>query len=229
MGRQLKNLSKTTTKKKSGAQVRREQRAARDTEWDIRFNVSNNDPKDIVEIAKNATGITYVLISGEELGNAWQEQKMLEIGQTGQAMTGKEPYLHHHMCLVLHHPTSREHVATMFGLKGRFYCTPRNRSYTYMGWKIHAMKPQTKTDQTRLRLYEAGNIPSDPITDRTRSQVGYMIKKYGTQDMKSEMRAGKNDLKNDEKKRKHEVKEKEKRLNKIRKLESQLEALRNKP
>lgn len=226
MGRQLQNLSKTTTKKKSGAQSRHEQRAARDTEWDIRFNVSNNDPKDIVEIAKNATGITYVLISGEELGNAWQEQKMLELGQT---MPGKEPYLHHHMCLVLHHPTNREHVAAMFGLKGRFYCTPRNRSYTYMGWKIHAMKPQTKTDRTRLRLYEAGNIPSDPITDKTRSQVEYMIKKYGTQDMKSEMRAGKNDLKNEEKKRKHEVKEKEKRLNKIRKLESQLEALRNKP
>ena len=224
MGRQLKNLSKTTTKKKSGAQGRREQRAARDTEWDIRFNVSNNDPKDVVEIAKKATGITYVFISGEELGTAWQEKQMLELGQTE---TGKEPYLHHHMCVVLHDPTSRARVAAMFELKGRFYCTPRNRSYTYMGWRIHAMKPQTKTDPTRLRLYEAGNIPLDPDNDKTRGQVEYMIKKYGNQEMKSEMKAGKEDLKTNEKKRKREVKEREKRLHKIQKLESQIHALRN--
>lgn len=225
MGRQQQNLIKTGNKKKpSGAQQRKKQAALRATEWDIRFNVSTNSLNDIIHRLKTTLKdqVVYVLVGGEERGTAYQERKMLAVGAN---TPGLAPYLHHHMCLVVPNTVSRSRIVSMLGLQSPCYCVPRDPKYTYIGWYIHARKPQTKTNPTVLQLYEAGNRPLDSINEHTTKQVAYMVKQYGTPEERQEMRLAKQELRNGINQDVKEEKRKLRIVDKMERLRDQLRSL----
>lgn len=90
-------------------------------------------------------GITYVLIGG------------LEVNTNDK--------LHVHIALIFTKPTSKYAVQQLFhreSIQGDYYC-PRNQSYSYIGWKLHHIKPDTKYTSD-YQLYEHGTLPSETLS-----------------------------------------------------------------
>lgn len=187
MGAQLVNVSNSTTNvRPSGAQARKKQQALIGTEWDVRITISENFPitNVIKAIKASKDAFLYVLVSGEEVGKAWQQNKQLD-PFTGQEIAA---YPHHHLCLVFHEPKTRDKVFTILQVPKTVskYGTIRNPLYTYRGWVMHATKRQTKVDPDVTKLYETGTRPVDPDDDITRKKILNMVRKYGSPEDKVE-------------------------------------------
>lgn len=184
MGKGLENKKTITSKHRSGAEQRKKQGEARSNEWDIRVTVcSEMTIEDVVQkLHKYDDKILYCLVGGEELGKAWQQKKEVD----PYTLEEIEDYKHHHVCLVLYEETSYKEVCRMIGMEHRIgkYVVPRNKSYTYAGWVIHATKTKTKTDPGERQVKEWGTRPIDDSTDENKKRIRYMIMKYGDTEAK---------------------------------------------
>lgn len=167
--------------KLSGCAQRKLRKTRHSNEWDIRITVEGAVTTDyIVKTIKDAKPlISWIYMGGEENGKAsiqdWQTNQWN--GSIDQVL----PYNHHHICLVLYKDTYYQDVFNMFHLPPgwKHYMVPRNKKYTYEGWRLHARKPQTKTGRTSAVVYEYGTAPIDDNTEDNRRMIERMIRHYG--------------------------------------------------
>ena len=125
----------------------------KDRQWDCRFNVQQAD--DLAELttaikAHYDTGvIKYILISGVEIGTRpYQDDYLIK---------------HVHCAVIFHNPISKSAILKNWRIKSGngYYLVPRNRNYSYTGWRDHHLKVFSKVDPKSLCLYEMGELPRD--------------------------------------------------------------------
>lgn len=129
---------------------KQEYRTRSSTEWDVRctLHTLNHDQEvqDIQEsIELNASRLQYALIGGQEYNS--NEHTHVHI-----ALIFKQPQSRHAVLLMLH----REHIKNE-------YCSPRNPNYSYLGWKLHHCKYESKLNDTHC-IYEYGQLPNEQLT-----------------------------------------------------------------
>jgi predicted AAA+ superfamily ATPase len=128
--------------------------ATSDREWDMRFNIpSPGDENILVEAFQTYVQthqVDYLLIGGVERGDMDNASAWLQ---------GR----HLHVALKLKNRNTKSSLMKAFKqfLSYGYYMAPRNRNYTYKGWRDHHIKPLTKEDPEQCILLEIGNIPVD--------------------------------------------------------------------
>ena len=167
----------------AGGKSTAKERAERmSNEWDLAFCLSNslesttaihsvaNDIVQRINKTINANDddmFRYVLISG------------IEVGESDDNNT-KDNY-HVHVCLILAEECNRATALHLF-VKSNFpyksYATPRNADFSYFGWRLHHLKPQTKIDKNRL-LFEHGALPTDTWSVDLLRKAIVIAKKWG--------------------------------------------------
>lgn len=125
----------------------------KDRQWDCRFNVQlDEDLTALVAAIKSHwdTGvIKYVLIGGVEVGTRpYQDDYLIR---------------HVHVAVIFHNPISKSAILKNWAIKqgNGYYLVPRNRGYTYSGWRDHHLKEFSKVDKQSLSLLELGELPRD--------------------------------------------------------------------
>lgn len=130
----------------------------KDRQWDCRFNVPTDDDLDQLVAAINAhheTGaIKYILVSGVEIGTRPYHDSYL--------------IRHVHVAVIFHNPISKSAILKNWAVKqgNGYYLVPRNRNYSYSGWRSHHIKEFSKVDPTKLIICEMGELPRDIETTR---------------------------------------------------------------
>lgn len=120
------------------------------TEWDIRCTLhSDNHEEELHKILEsiqcNIDRLHYALVGGLEYNS--QDQTHVHI-----ALIFKNNQSRHAALLTL----QREYI------KGE-YAVPRNTNYSYIGWKLHHCKEETKLN-TNYLVYEYGSLPKEQLT-----------------------------------------------------------------
>lgn len=119
------------------------------TEWDLGLRLHNEDidtelQKIIFQIEVNRSRLYYALVGGIEytIGGGF----------------------HAHIAIIFKHPQKKHAVLHMLDRlhQTNQYCVPRNQSYSYLGWKLHHIKQDTKIGQ--CQLYEHGILPFETLT-----------------------------------------------------------------
>ena len=135
-----------------------------DTEWDIRCTLHSDD------IHHEADSIVQALISNQD---------RIEYGLVGGIEFNHQDQHHVHIAVIFKHAVSRNAIMQLLGrvdVKNE-YCSPRNRNWSYAGWKQHHIKSDTKYTDVR-QLYEYGSLPAEQLTT---AQWKTCIKYGGTQ------------------------------------------------
>jgi hypothetical protein len=123
-----------------------------DRQWDLRVNVPTDDDLDrLVNAVKSeiaAGKFRYVLIGGVERGD--------------KAKHSDYQILHVHVALMYVNRVTKASIMKNLQIKSGlgYYLVPRNRSYSYAGWKKHHTKTETKVSPT-LMILEHGTLPAD--------------------------------------------------------------------
>lgn len=152
-------------------------------EWDISFNM----PIDFltmpdtliatinVYIQDNPGVVSYALIGG------------IEVGTNDRSTTTKDEH-HVHCALVITKEMTKEHALRVFQLpevhdhnKHKRYAVPRDNKWSYVGWRLHHTKTDTKIDQSRSVLYEYGTLPTDLDTPDIKKQVYLANRKWNNE------------------------------------------------
>lgn len=163
------------------------------TEWDVRLDVNENLTAQVVcdNVRKHFDQLLYVLVSGVEMPDN-QKGGCLDpargAGTTGTKSPSTSEENHVHLCIVLYGPMRRIDVLKMLrGPRklGDEYCTPRPPKFTYAGWIIHHGKPGFKLDGEPLVRLENGSLPMDPYTTDNALKIKGLLKKWGTDGMRS--------------------------------------------
>lgn len=188
MGRMLQAIIKDQetngrSHRLSGAQQRKQQIARIGKEWDVRVTLTDSyTTGDVLKYVRDGRHeLLWCLIGGAEHGHSKQEAREgvpIVIEEDGTAVFDHD---HHHVCLVFYEDHTYDQVLNFVHKKRGegIYAVVRNPNYTYMGWKIHAMKPQTKICADDTVVCEFGTMPIDDDTDENRGKILYMVKKYG--------------------------------------------------
>lgn len=138
--------------------------------WDIRFDTANIDIDAYVEsVKKHIKKILYLLVSGKEFGSNPL------MGKPGAFYESE----HVHIAFISYDPMTRTEVLEWFRPKKETqeYCTPRNAKFTYLGWRIHHVKDETKITDKRI-LYESGTLPMDRINEKNANEIRRMLNKF---------------------------------------------------
>lgn len=187
------------------------------TEWDLRIDLNEQvTVGSIVERARSfKDSFVYLLISGVEFGKCRTDRP------TNKGWFTENEELHVHVAMVtkqsVHRLTALNYLRPT--KTGGEYAVPRNQKHTYAGWRMHHNKADTKIGTTQP-LWEYGTLPMDAFTGEVGLKIYYMVRMYGTDDDKANLK-GYTDLglaklteQRNEKKRKaiEEVEELRKRL-----------------
>jgi hypothetical protein len=143
------------------------------TEWDLRLDVSEElTASRIVEYVKDKKFI-YVSVSGVEEG----PERHFIANEGWRSVVSR----HVHCALVVEKPITRHEALAYFRIKKSTpeYAAVRRTNFTYLGWKLHHAKEDTKLDGEPAILYEGGTLPMDPFNEETSVKVASMISKYG--------------------------------------------------
>jgi hypothetical protein len=139
-------------------------------EWDVALHVTSK--QSIAYILERVTKILslfeYLLIGGEE------KDSTLARDDTNSLIP------HVHIAAIFKKEYSREEVLQLFtGIReGRSYCTPRNPSFCYLGWRVHHTKIDTKVTDKHC-LLEWGELPKDDMTNEQKvKSLRRIIHKY---------------------------------------------------
>lgn len=163
----------TYTNSKSGG-ARKVVYANREScQWDVRFDTANISVEDIImNVRNNLQFTTYVLIGGKEFGSH-------PIYQQGQQMRHQDPTEHVHCALIVKTPIKRWQALKIFRETkvDDEYCVPRNEKFTFLGWRLHHIKDDTKIDDQRI-LFEHGTLPMDRIDEHNIKEIKRMLAKF---------------------------------------------------
>lgn len=150
------------------------------TEWDLSFNMpadalymTNSIIATVTTFIDQHPGqVLYCLISG------------IEVGTNNRSTTTKDEH-HVHCALITKEFMNKEQALSVFELaqvhdhnKFKRYACPRNSNFTYMGWKLHHCKQQTKIDSTKLILFEHGTLPCDADDPDTIAKIALMRRRF---------------------------------------------------
>jgi hypothetical protein len=152
------------------------------TEWDIRIDITPECTLDyVVQTIKDSitTGdIVYTLIGGLEEPDIMTQLKTMSTSDS----------THVHIALVMLFEINRATALKICRGPKKLsdeYCAPRNKRFTYAGWVAHHTKTLSKVDQDHLIEYEYGTLPMDALNEETCWKVVKILKRYGTNDIKS--------------------------------------------
>jgi hypothetical protein len=119
-------------------------------EWDLGLRLFsedwNREASDIIQqLEINTSRLHYALVGGIE-----------ETAKAGR---------HVHIALIFKNHVSKHAVLHMLNRVDipNQYCNPRNQRYSYIGWKCHHTKIDTKLGPER-QLYEYGQLPQEALT-----------------------------------------------------------------
>lgn len=134
------------------------------TEWDVRCTLHSADiHAEVVGIIAvlqcNISRFHYALIGGIEYNN--------------------QDHTHIHLALIFKHPQHRHAVLQLFGRScvPNEYCAPRNQSHSYIGWRLHHIKEESKIQGEPRCIFEHGTLPKEDLTTnqwRTCKRFGYI-------------------------------------------------------
>lgn len=151
------------------------------TEWDIRLDLTNGlSIEDVVNsVVARKQEVLYCLVSGLEFGKSAVDRRLA----SGWMAEEEEPHVH--ICLVTMLPKKRQDALQFFRSNkiGGEYAKPRESKHTYLGWRLHHCKEQTKIG-SKAPILEFGTLPMDPLNEETGMKIISMIKKYGDDDDK---------------------------------------------
>nr|QTE03564.1 MAG: replication-associated protein [Syrmaticus reevesii CRESS-DNA-virus sp.] len=142
-------------------------------QWDLRFDTATIDMEDmLMHVRNNLQFTTYVLIGGKEFGSH-------PIFIPGQVSTHLEPTEHVHCALIVKTPIKRWQALKIFrdNKLDDEYCVPRNEKFTFLGWRLHHIKDDTKIDDTRI-IFEHGTLPMDRIDEHNIKEIKRMLAKF---------------------------------------------------
>ncbi len=143
------------------------------TQWDLRFDTSKVDVEDLIGSLRNRLDdITYVLIGGKEFGTS-------AVFMFGRPVTPIEATEHVHCALIVKKPIKRWEALKFFRESkiDDEYAVPRNEKFTYLGWRLHHIKDDTKIDDKRI-LFEHGTLPMDRIDESNIKEIKRMVAKF---------------------------------------------------
>lgn len=150
-------------------------------EWDMRFSLT--DELTVTQIVDNLRAckdqLVYCLISGVEFGKS-----QLDRPARG-GWFDHEPNHHVHVAIVTLNAERRDRVLKMVRPKkvGGEYCMPRKQDQTYIGWRLHHNKADTKIG-SRDPLWEYGTLPMDAFTTANGLKILRMVRLHGTDEDK---------------------------------------------
>nr|QTE03409.1 MAG: replication-associated protein [Phoenicopteridae CRESS-DNA-virus sp.] len=142
-------------------------------QWDLRFDTSKIDIDDILmNVRNNLQFTTYVLIGGKEFGSH-------AVYVAGRPATPVEATEHVHCALIVKTPIKRWQALKIFRETkvDDEYCVPRNEKFTFLGWRLHHIKDDTKVDDTRI-IFEHGTLPMDRIDEHNIKEIKRMLAKF---------------------------------------------------
>lgn len=142
------------------------------TQWDLRFDTANVNVQDIIDRLKlHKQEIVYALVGGKEFGS----HPVYGVG----APTHVDPTEHVHCCLIVPKPIKRWQALKFFREEKYQdeYCVPRKQSFTFLGWRLHHIKDDTKIGDERI-LYEYGTLPMDEVTEHNIKEIKRMLNKF---------------------------------------------------
>jgi hypothetical protein len=173
----MRTYGKNFAYKKTVTYKQRQERCA--TEWDVRVDVCDAlTAENIINFIKeNINDVQYVLISGVEKPDTTEVQN-----QYGSKN------LHVHVALVTVVPKNRSSVLRMVRGPRKIsdeYAAPRNAKFSYAGWIIHHAKPGFKLEGEPGIRYENGDLPMDPYTTEWALKIDAIMRKWGSDAMKS--------------------------------------------
>jgi len=127
-----------------------------DRQWDIRLNVPTDDYLEIITenimLMTTEKKLSYALIGGLEMGTKPNHSDY--------------KCRHVHIALIFFNRKSKSSIIKMMGMitGHSYYMVPRNRDLPYSGWRDHHMKKFSKIDETKLKIFEYGELPKDIAT-----------------------------------------------------------------
>lgn len=181
----MRTFVKNTERTEAGKKKERERRVS--NEWDIGLNLLEHEIslgaaviKAYGEAQANKVGsiIEYLLISGVEYTD---QTKDLDNTTKGNP--------HVHVALIVKEPINKSQALSLLrpiriGMKE--YGVPRNKTWSYYGWKIHHMKAETKINPNERILYEYGTLPPDIWSEKKIISTTKVVNKFGCPNDKME-------------------------------------------
>lgn len=174
----MRTFIKNTDRDQTGKKQERARRLS--TEWDIGLNLIVGEESvgsaiikayGEAQATKEGSCIEYLLISGVEYTDQTKKEDSTTRGNP-----------HVHVALVVKEPINKSQALSLLrpiriGVKE--YATPRNKTWSYYGWRIHHTKLHTKVDPNVRILYEYGILPPDIWTDAQIKRTNKVVAKYG--------------------------------------------------
>lgn len=146
------------------------------TEWDLRIDLTNGlTVTAIVERMRSfKDSLIYGLISGVEYGKCRVDRP------TNKSWFTEAEEHHVHVALVTMVPINRASALEYLRptKTGGEYAVPRNTKHTYIGWRLHHNKLDTKIGDADP-LWEYGTLPMDALNGPTGLKIYYMVRTYG--------------------------------------------------
>nr|QTE03498.1 MAG: replication-associated protein [Grus japonensis CRESS-DNA-virus sp.] len=158
---------------KSGGARKVEYNKRESTQWDLRFDTSKINVDDLIASLRNhLDDIAYVLIGGKEFGTS-------PVFIYGKPVANIEATEHVHCALITKKPVKRWEALKFFRENkiDDEYCTVRNEKFTFLGWRLHHIKDDTKIDDKRV-LFEWGTLPMDRINEHNVKEIKRMLAKF---------------------------------------------------
>lgn len=146
------------------------------TEWDIRVNLTDEvTATSMYERMRSfKDSFVYSLISGVEFGKCRLDRP------SNKGWNTEDEELHVHIAIITPNPVNRIQALNFVRAtkSGGEYAVPRNTKHTYIGWRLHHNKQDTKIGSAEP-LWEYGTLPMDPFNGETGLKVYYMVRMYG--------------------------------------------------
>ena len=126
----------------------------------------------MAQLRERKDDFLYALVGAKEFGSH-------PIYQQGTAPRHVDPTEHIHCALITKQPIKRYEALKFFREEklADEYCVPRNEKFTYLGWRLHHIKDETKVGEERI-LYESGSLPMDNINEHNVKEIKRMIAKF---------------------------------------------------
>lgn len=164
-----------TYKNSSSGGARAKNYAAREsTQWDLRFDTATIDVNNLIMEARNhLDDALYILIGAKEFGS----HPIFHPG--GLPASHFDPTEHVHCALITKKPVKRWEALKFFRETkiDDEYCVPRNEKFTFLGWRLHHIKDDTKIGDERI-LFEYGTLPMDKINEHNIKEIKRMLAKF---------------------------------------------------
>lgn len=151
------------------------------TEWDLRVNLTDEVTATSIYERMHSfkDSFVYSLVSGVEFGKCRVDRP------SNKGWITEEEELHVHIAIITPNPVNRIQALNFVRAtkSGGEYAVPRNTKHTYIGWRLHHNKQDTKIGNADP-IWEYGTLPMDPFNGETGLKIYYMVRMYGNDESK---------------------------------------------